>query len=406
MLPDYVEQALRTLTQAGYAAYLVGGCVRDQLMSRIPKDYDIASNAPIEVFDRLFDRVIPTGLTHGTVTVLIDGQTIEITRMRADGPYTDRRRPDSVQFLDDITVDLSRRDFTVNAMAIDGRNGLDVSLATVLDPFGGQADLTARLIRAVGDPGRRFDEDALRILRAFRFASVLDFTIEETTLAAALDRCPLLADIAAERVAAELMSLLCPAQGQSQRLAPQVLAPLMAAGGLTAFGLPACAARLDGLADLPSLREVRLSALVHLCGGNITKVCVALKTDKALRGRAAAFGRALAEPSTQSAAELKRQWQFLPRDLWLPALDTRRILLDEDNTTLAEEIDRALKEHAPFAISDLAIDGEFLKKMGFYGPEIGLVLDWLLADVFEHPAHNNPEKLALLADSFKKLQKN
>ena len=204
MIPAPVARALQRLQQAGYEAGIVGGCVRDRLMGREPQDYDITTAALPEQTAAVFAdaRVIETGLRHGTVTVLLDGEPLEITTYRIDGEYSDGRRPDSVRFTPSLTEDLARRDFTMNAMAYAPDTGL-------VDPFGGQADILAGCIRCVGEPERRFTEDALRILRALRFASVLGFSIEPET-EAALRRCaPLLHRISAERIAAELKKLLC-----------------------------------------------------------------------------------------------------------------------------------------------------------------------------------------------------
>lgn len=202
-LPASVSAVMERLTSAGFACHAVGGCVRDSLLGLTPHDWDLTTNALPEQTAALFadHTVIPTGIQHGTVTVLIDGMPLEITTYRTDGAYHDHRRPDSVAFVDDITEDLRRRDFTVNAMAWSPQSGL-------CDPFGGQTDLQHRRLRCVGKAEERFDEDALRILRALRFAATYGFEIETET-AAALFRCaPLLTQVAAERVRAELDRLL------------------------------------------------------------------------------------------------------------------------------------------------------------------------------------------------------
>lgn len=203
MFPAQVSAILERLEQAGFAAYAVGGCVRDTLLGRVPQDWDVATSARPEQTAALFaGRSIPTGLQHGTVTVRQEGLSVEVTTFRADGPYSDHRRPDAVYFSDSLAEDLCRRDLTVNAMAMDQRGVLT-------DLHGGREDLRRGLLRCVGEPDRRFDEDALRIMRTLRFASVLGFTVEERT-AAALHRCaPLLGSIAAERLLSEMDRLLC-----------------------------------------------------------------------------------------------------------------------------------------------------------------------------------------------------
>ena len=203
MFPQQIGVILTRLEQAGFAAYAVGGCVRDTLLGRVPEDWDVTTAARPEQVSALFaGHCIPTGLRHGTVTVRQDGLSVEVTTFRADGPYSDHRRPDAVYFSDSLAEDLARRDLTVNAMAMDVRGD-------ITDLYGGRDDLRRGILRCVGDPDKRFDEDALRIMRTLRFASVLGFTVEART-AAALHRCaPLLRDIAAERLLTEMDRLLC-----------------------------------------------------------------------------------------------------------------------------------------------------------------------------------------------------
>lgn len=203
-LPYQVETALQELTQAGFSAYLVGGCVRDALMGLQPKDYDITTAALPEQTKQVFCgyRVIETGLQHGTVTVLLDGMPLEITTYRVDGTYRDCRHPDSVSFSDSLKDDLSRRDFTVNAIAYHPKQGL-------VDCFGGRQDIFDGMIRCIGLPEQRFHEDALRILRALRFSSVLGFTIEEKTAKAIHREKGLLRHVSAERIYTEFVKLLC-----------------------------------------------------------------------------------------------------------------------------------------------------------------------------------------------------
>ena len=203
-LPPQVQSALSRLNSAGFEAYVVGGCVRDALMGRPPGDYDITTSARPEEIAAVFagERVIGTGLKHGTVTVLSDGEPLEITTFRVDGDYSDARHPDSVAFTRSLRDDLARRDFTMNAVAWSPAAGL-------ADPFGGAADIRAKRIRCVGDPGARFREDALRILRCLRFSAVLGFTVDPAAAAAAREHRELLRRISAERAAAELKKLVC-----------------------------------------------------------------------------------------------------------------------------------------------------------------------------------------------------
>lgn len=198
------RQILTQLESKGYEAYMVGGCVRDGIMGRQCHDIDITTNAlPQEILDVFHDhKVIPTGIKHGTVTVMSEGSSFEITTYRIDGEYTDHRRPDRVEFTADITADLARRDFTVNAIAMD-KDG------NIIDPFGGKTDIEAGIIRCVGSPEKRFGEDALRIMRAIRFAAQLGFAIDDSTAKAVHDMREELKNISRERIRDELDKLIC-----------------------------------------------------------------------------------------------------------------------------------------------------------------------------------------------------
>lgn len=203
-MPKNVDIAINLLQSAGFEAYAVGGCVRDSLLCKPPNDWDITTSAKPEDMKSVFAdfHCIDTGIKHGTVTVVIDGEPLEITTFRLDGEYEDNRHPKSVTFTSDLGADLGRRDFTVNAMAYSKKTG-------TVDLFGGQNDLKNKIIRCVGDPDRRFNEDALRILRALRFASALDFEIEEKTAQSLLKNRALLGNISEERIAKELLKLVC-----------------------------------------------------------------------------------------------------------------------------------------------------------------------------------------------------
>ncbi|WP_295155294.1 CCA tRNA nucleotidyltransferase [uncultured Ruminococcus sp.] len=203
-IPSYVAAVIDRLIQNEYEAYIVGGCVRDSIMGITPHDYDVCTNCTPDEMMKLFSdfHTIETGLKHGTLTVMSEHKPVEVTTYRSDGEYTDHRRPDSVRFETELSEDLKRRDFTINAMCSNPREGL-------VDMFEGQKDIEAGVIRCVGVPEERFEEDALRIMRALRFASVLDFEIEEHTAAAMRSKSHLLSAISAERIFSELKKLLC-----------------------------------------------------------------------------------------------------------------------------------------------------------------------------------------------------
>ena len=199
-LPGYVKEIIEIYHRAGYEAFVVGGCVRDYLLGKEPHDYDIATNALPEVTIQLFDHVILTGLKHGTVTIL-SNEPVEVTTFRLESEYKDHRHPEAVRFVNTIEEDLSRRDFTINAMAYNDIRGL-------IDPFHGQIDLEKRKIRCVNDPDTRFKEDALRMLRAHRFAAKLNFEIEEHTKLAIEKNSSLLRYISIERIRSELVEII------------------------------------------------------------------------------------------------------------------------------------------------------------------------------------------------------
>ena len=205
-VPPFAAAVIGKLGAGGYEAYAVGGCVRDTMLGRAPNDWDVTTSALPETTLSLFScadgfKAVPTGIAHGTVTVISGGEPVEVTTFRVDGKYSDHRRPDSVGFTGRLEEDLARRDFTINAMAYSPERGL-------IDPYGGLRDLGDRIIRCVGEPERRFDEDALRILRALRFASTLGFEIDDQTAEAAVRLRALILDISRERVSAELEKLV------------------------------------------------------------------------------------------------------------------------------------------------------------------------------------------------------
>ena len=254
---------LDTLHAAGYAAYAVGGCVRDSLLGRTAHDWDLCTSALPQQVMELFgtEQCIPTGLQHGTVTIKYGGQLYETTTFRTEGSYTDGRHPDEVQFVPDVREDLARRDFTINAMAYNEAEGL-------VDPFGGQKDLQNGLLRAVGEPQQRFTEDALRILRLYRFAARFGFALDATTARAARQLAPHLDCISAERIQEELAKLLAAPQPGAY-LEPAVLAVVLP--GLTPEGLTAAKPVVDACPAGEENLPVRWAALLGALGETDTR---------------------------------------------------------------------------------------------------------------------------------------
>ena len=251
-LPLGPAACLEALTKAGYAAYPVGGCVRDLLLGREPEDVDLCTSAHPEGIMALFPKAVPTGLLHGTVTVPTEDGNVEITTFRREGGYADSRHPDAVSFDVGLREDLSRRDFTVNAMALD-REG------EVIDPFGGREDLKKRLIRCVGEPDKRFSEDALRMLRAVRFSAQLGFALEEKTARALTRNAFRVEKVSRERIKAEMeKTLLSP---RPQRIGLMVEAGLLDHLHPFPRGLD-----YSGLEALPPVREDRWRGFCALTG--------------------------------------------------------------------------------------------------------------------------------------------
>ncbi|MCB2355116.1 CCA tRNA nucleotidyltransferase [Clostridium estertheticum] len=201
-IPNDVKVILDTLKNNGYESYIVGGSVRDATIGKaVPKDYDITTNALPEEIIKIFDRTVPTGIKHGTITVMVNGEGYEVTTYRIDGEYLDNRRPSGVTFVSNLEEDLARRDFTINALAFNEVDGL-------IDCFDGISDLKNKIIRAVGEPNKRFKEDALRMLRAIRFAASLNFDIQEKTMIAIKMNCNLISNVSTERIRDELCKML------------------------------------------------------------------------------------------------------------------------------------------------------------------------------------------------------
>ena len=254
---------LDTLHAAGYAAYAVGGCVRDSLLGRTAHDWDLCTSALPQQVMELFgtEQCIPTGLQHGTVTIKYGGQLYETTTFRTEGSYTDGRHPDAVQFVPDVREDLARRDFTINAMAYNEAEGL-------VDPFGGQKDLQNGLLRAVGEPQQRFTEDALRILRLYRFAARFGFALDAATARAARQLAPHLDCISAERIQEELAKLLAAPQPGAY-LEPAVLAVVLPE--LTPAALEAAKPVVDACPAGEENLPVRWAALLGVLGETATR---------------------------------------------------------------------------------------------------------------------------------------
>lgn len=383
-LPPGALEVLRRLNAAGHQAYAVGGCVRDLARGVPPHDYDICTSALPAQTQRCFagERVVETGIKHGTVTVLMAGEPYEITTFRTDGDYLDGRHPQSVAFTDSLTEDLRRRDFTINAMAYHPDIGLR-------DPFDGQADIARRMIRCVGDAGARFTEDALRILRALRFAAELGFDIAPDTACAMRELSGRLALISRERIAAELLRAL---NGINAVPVLQAFDTVLLAA-LPDYPAAALPEALHALAILPRGDTVlRLAALLSPCGEAGARALASLKPSRALSSQVLALTAA-------AGADISRA--ELP--LWLARLgetQLRRLLTLQGRDDLLSCLPALLAQHPPLTLGELQINGRDLTAAGLpAGAELGRTLNALHRRVLLGELPN--ERGALLAAATK-----
>jgi tRNA nucleotidyltransferase (CCA-adding enzyme) len=388
ILPQYIVELLDKLEEAGFEAYLVGGCVRDMLLGRQPSDYDIATKALPEELTRVFEKTVPTGVKYGTVTVLMNENKnqnkAEVTTFRREEGYDDYRRPSAVTLGGELISDLSRRDFTVNAMAYHPRKGL-------IDPFYGQRDLDKRLIRAAGQPRERFYEDALRVLRAFRFAAQLDFEIEDGTLRAAEQAMPLCAHLSGERVRVELSRILL--SPRPSLIFEPVRLGLFEALGLE-YQLPENVQRLDAT---PLSIHARWAAFLMMSACGCDKLIAMLKFDHTVKRKIDLLLRELDRMPPQSAAEIKRRLRLLPPPLFEEYLRIYAALSGEDVSRQLLELDGILQKEEPYKPEMLAVRGEDLLRAGMKpGPACGRMLAEMLDYVIVHPQANSKEMLLQL----------
>jgi tRNA nucleotidyltransferase (CCA-adding enzyme) len=400
-LPPEILEICRAIEAAGEDSYVVGGAVRDHFLGSHIEDYDLATSATPEKVQGIFERVIPTGIKHGTVTILLGKRQFEITTLRGDGKYSDGRRPDSVKFIKQIEADLARRDFTINAIAWDPLNEV------LHDPFNGRQDLEQRVLRAVGDPRERFVEDGLRVLRGARFAATLEFKVESKTFSSMRDTASGLKQISAERKRDELLKLL-------KSDTPSFGLDVMARAGLFAYisgelaDLAADAAqwkimlaRVDGLPATPDLRfagvwlgldpgdwfdhmrfDKRTSASVHhLIKSNVRS------WDDAM-----------------SDVDVRRLMQKVGMSKIDDLFVLRRADIEARGNNPAEcsalaDLEARVSVQAaasvPLDVKDLAISGkDLIEVVGLEpGPRIGEILEALLSHVLDIPQDNQSETL-------------
>ena len=442
-IPENANRIIHTLQSAGYEAYIVGGCVRDAVLGKEPDDWDITTSAKPEQVKVLFRRTIDTGIAHGTVTVMFGKEGYEVTTYRIDGKYEDHRRPTNVTFTRSLLEDMKRRDFTINAMAYNDEEGL-------IDHFEGMKDLERHRIRCVGDPAERFDEDALRILRAVRFAAQLDFSIEEKTREAIARQAQYLKDISAERIQVELTKLLLSEHPERLHTAYEL--------GVTAVVLPEFDRMMETTQNnkhhmysvgehtllvvegVSPTKALRWAALLHDVAKPITKttdengdhfyghnekgvemardVLKRLKFDNATIDRVKRlvlwhdYGmgerpslRTFRKGLSRMGADLFEEYVEIKRaDILAQSAYMRKEKL-QNVDQLEQYYRQIMEEEQCLSLKDLAVTGKDLMEDGMQpGRELGQVLQYLLECVLESPEKNRRDILLELAREWKDVR--
>ena len=397
-LPKNVENIIERLKEHGFEGFAVGGCVRDSLLKKTPTDWDITTDALPEDMKKIFKKTFDTGIAHGTVTVLMDGVGYELTTYRIDGNYSDGRHPDSVSFSKNLSEDLCRRDFTVNAMAYSHNKG-------IVDLFGGRKDLQNGIIRAVGDARKRFDGDALRMLRAVRFAAQLGFKIDDDTFAAIKEKAKLLSNVSKERIFVELNKSLCGDFAQNIKM--------VYTSGLYRYIGKEFAKLDESIYDFYPRKfhnkkhmywAVFLENIEN--AEAVKKILFELKSDNATKNNTYLLVKELKNPLPSSDEDIRWSLHRIGADLFCDYIEILRS--DKKNKDILDKIDTIedrysliMKENHAYEISMLDITGKDLMDLGISkGPKIGEVLEFLLKKVIENPLNNEKSSLLRLAKEF------
>ncbi len=425
-IPDKVKFIIDTFYENNYEAFMVGGCIRDSLLSKEPKDYDIATSALPNITESLFEKTIPTGIKHGTITVLLDKEPFEVTTYRVEGEYKDNRRPDEISFVTNIKDDLSRRDFTINAFAYNSKEGLK-------DYFNGLEDLQNKIIRTVGDSNKRFNEDALRMMRAIRFASQLDFNIEKSTLDGIKKNKNLLKNISSERIRDELCKLLLsdnPRKGLNllkdcgvlDVIIPELTSLIGFNHKTKDYNEDLFDHTLSVVENTPNDLILRLSALFHDIGkpkvnDNISeditrKILTRLHFDnKTIKSVCILIKEYMNVLGNSTDIDIKRFINRTSKENIYSLLEFQKahvLSLKNSDLDLYElndiknKIDNIINSNIPLSIKDLNIDGSILtKELNLKpGKVIGETLNYLLEVVLNNPNLNNETILLEKAKTF------
>ena len=397
-LPKNVKNIIERLKEHGFEGFAVGGCVRDSLLNKTPTDWDINTDALPADMKKIFKKTFDTGIAHGTVTVLMDGVGYELTTYRIDGNYSDGRHPDSVSFSKNLSEDLCRRDFTINAMAYSHNKG-------IVDLFGGRKDLQNGVIRAVGDAKKRFDEDALRMLRAVRFAAQLGFKIDDDTFAAIREKAKLLSKVSKERIFVELNKSLCGDFAQNIKM--------VYTSGLYKY-IGKEFAKLDE--NIYNFYTRKFHNKKHMYWAvfleniesveAVKKILFELKSDNATRNNTYLLVKELKNPLQSSDEDIRWSLHRIGADLFCDYIEILKS--DKKNVDILDKIDTIenrysliLKENHAYEISMLDITGKDLMDIGISkGPKIGEILEFLLKKVIENPLNNEKSSLLRLVKEF------
>ncbi len=383
-IPRKIEYVIDTLLENGFEAYIVGGCVRDMLLKSEPHDFDITTSATPKEVISIFEKTIPTGIKHGTVTVMIENEPVEVTTFRTEGKYQDHRRPENVTFVKSLKQDLARRDFTVNAMAYNEKVGL-------CDYFGGSDDLEKQLLRAVGNPEKRFLEDALRILRLYRFSATLGFWIEEKTETAALNISDTLQNISGERIATELKKAV---MGDNLK----AISPLIEKGAFAFLNLLKTP-------DFEMIKQCRQSERLcfflffYTSNCDIQKVFEILKLSNKEKEYFLKMKLLSESEIPLSKPQIKERLRTSGKDIfadYLLYLKAKGENVEQIKSLFGEIIEKC----EPYLISELRLGGNDLIKRGLWGEQIGEALEYLISEVIKNPQKNNEKDLIILLQNF------
>lgn len=426
-MPYEAEWIIDNIRSHGYEAFIVGGCVRDAVLGRIPGDWDITTSAKPEQVKEIFGKTVDTGLKHGTVTIIKHGKGYEVTTYRIDGEYLDGRHPETVEFTPDLREDLKRRDFTINAMAYSHETG-------IVDEFEGMEDLKRRVIRCVGCAGDRFTEDALRILRAVRFAAQLDFVIEDETYKAIVKIAPNLTHVSKERIQVELTKLLLSDHPEKIWMVDETgIADYVTSGFPEVFerelerenshnagenetpGTCGClveGASRDtlkecwtGLAALPADKSHRWAGFLrHMTPEQAVKILRGLKLDNDTIGNVKSMVMAFQAPLAVNKVQIRKLLSRVTEYQFLGAMQLKKLDGDETVPELLQLFEEIREAGDCVSLKQLAVNGGDLLQQGLEkGKQIGDGLMYLLNLVLEEPKLNKKDILLEKINQFKKI---